>query len=214
MENKKIIGFYDYTVVLTYLGMIFSFAGILNVINYNYTDSIICLMLAGLCDMFDGAVASTKARNCYEKHFGIEIDSMCDLISFGMLPALFVFIISGKTPGSALIAGAYLLCALIRLAYYNVQELDRQKNTDSSREVFLGLPVTTIAIVLPILYLIKNLFKINGSFSYQILILFIAAGFISGFEVKKPKLIGKIIMIVLGAFEFLSVFIFAGKGIL
>ena len=122
METKKVIGFYDYTVVLTYLGMIFAFVGILKVLNGEYVNSMICLMGAGICDMFDGTVASTKDRNCYEKHFGIQIDSLCDLISFGVLPAVFVYEITGGKLVVGVISCIYVLCGLIRLAYFNVQE--------------------------------------------------------------------------------------------
>lgn len=214
MEKKRIIGFYDYTVVLTYIGMLFAFTGILDAIRHNYIGSIICLMAAGICDMFDGAVAATKDRNCYEKHFGIEIDSLSDLISFGVLPAIFVFLICGQSTVSGFIASGYVLCALIRLAYYNVQELDRQKKTDGEREYFLGVPVTTIAIVLPLLYLIKDRFNLPGTTGYLILIVAVAIGFISGIEIRKPKLIGKIVMLVIGALEFFGLFLLSGADLL
>ena len=88
--KKKLLGFYDYTVVLTYAGMLFAFCGILEAIGQYYKGAILCLMIAGLCDMFDGAVASTKERNRQEKRFGVQIDSLSDLISFGILPAVLV----------------------------------------------------------------------------------------------------------------------------
>ena len=82
--KRKLIGYYDYTVILTYLGMLFAFSGILMVIGEDYWDAVFCLMLAGICDMFDGAVAATKVRTDSEKRFGIQIDSLSDLISFGV----------------------------------------------------------------------------------------------------------------------------------
>ena len=63
MEKKKVIGFYNYTVILTYIGMLFAFVGILASIRTDFTTAIICLMFAGICDMFDGLVASTRERN-------------------------------------------------------------------------------------------------------------------------------------------------------
>lgn len=214
MKKKKLIGFYDYTVVLTYMGMLFAFLGILDALRQNYTYSIICLMLAGVCDMFDGAIASTKKRNCYEMHFGIEIDSMCDLISFGMLPAIFVYMLLDKHPVAGALAGLYVLCALIRLAYYNIQEYDRQKKTDGKREVFLGIPVTTIAIVLPLLYLVKSQLDLSGKASYLILLFMLSVGFVCGIEIKKTKLVGKIVMIIIGMLELLGVFLMSGADIL
>ena len=57
MDKKRIIGFYNYTVVLTYMGMLFAFTGILDAIRENYIGSILCLMCSGICDMFDGKIA-------------------------------------------------------------------------------------------------------------------------------------------------------------
>ena len=78
--KKKVLGYYDYTVILTYCGMLFAFCGILSAIEYRFVDSLICLMLAGVCDLFDGTVASTKDRTDSEKRFGIQIDSLSDLL--------------------------------------------------------------------------------------------------------------------------------------
>ena len=83
------IGFYSYTVILTYLSLVFAMVGIhLSVIGL-YQWSFICLMMCGICDTFDGMVArSKKNRTEEEKKFGIQIDSLCDLISFGVFPTI------------------------------------------------------------------------------------------------------------------------------
>lgn len=214
MEQKKLIGFYDYTVVLTYLGMMFAFMGIIKVLNNAYTDAVFCLMFAGICDMFDGAVASTKDRNRYEKHFGIQIDSLCDLISFGVLPAIFVYMISGKNMFIGLLASIYTLCGLIRLAYFNVQEFERQQLTSERREVYLGLPITSSAIVLPLAYLLYSKVEFIGLWVFTLITILLGSGFVAGIEIKKPNLAGKIIMIVVGILEMAGVFILSGADIL
>lgn len=191
MEEKKLVGFYDYTVVLTYLGMIFAFMGIIDVLNDAFMDAIICLILAGICDMFDGAVASTKERNKQEKHFGIQIDSLCDLISFGVLPAIFIYVISGKNPYTGVLACAYTLCGLIRLAYYNVQEYERQQTTDSRREVYLGVPITTSAIILPFVYFLYSHIPGVDIWIFSMAMILLGTGFVTGIEIKKPYFMGK-----------------------
>ena len=85
------LGFYNYTVILTYLGMLTGFSGITCLITGNKKGALTCLLIAGLCDMFDGKIASTMIRTKQEKHFGIQIDSLSDLICFGVLPALIVY---------------------------------------------------------------------------------------------------------------------------
>jgi len=214
MEKKKVIGFYDYTVVLTYLGFVFAFTGILGAIGQEYGKSILCLMLAGICDMFDGAVASTKSRNQYEKHFGIQIDSLCDLISFGMLPAIIVYEISGENMVVGMIGCLFTLSGLIRLAYFNVQEYERQKVSDERREVYLGIPITTSAILLPIVYLIFN--KLGSTKIYLMVgtLIFLGFGYVAGVEIKKPRLIGKVVMIVVGAIELVGIVIASGVDFL
>ena len=83
------IGFYDYTVILTYLGFASGMVGIyLSILGHPF-GAIICLMFSGLCDMFDGKVARTKQRRTLEeRQFGIQLDSLSDLVCFGVLPSL------------------------------------------------------------------------------------------------------------------------------
>lgn len=214
MEKKRIIGFYDYTVVLTYFGMIFAFIGIINALSEEYIGSVICLMFAGICDMFDGSVAATKERNRYEKHFGIQIDSLCDLISFGILPALFVYMISRKNRIVGCIACVYTLCGLIRLAYFNVQEFERQQMTNSKREVYLGIPITSSSILLPLCYLLYSKVTLIGTWIFILMTILLGAGFVAGIEIKKPNVVGKIVMILVGIIEMTGLFVLSGADIL
>ncbi|MBO4909565.1 MAG: CDP-alcohol phosphatidyltransferase family protein [Lachnospiraceae bacterium] len=205
MGMKKPLGYYNYTVVLTYLGMLFAFAGILTSFSGKYLDSIILLMAAGICDMFDGSVASTKPRTDAEKRFGIQIDSLSDLISFGVMPAIFVFMITGQTVLAAFVSALYTLAALIRLAYFNVTEEDRQRQTTEKRKYYNGVPVTTIAVLLPLAYLVQNKFGISGTAGYVVMLVVVGIGFIAPVEIKKPNIVGKICLIVVGITELLSV---------
>ena len=76
-KKTGLIGFYNYTVVLTYIGMWIGFLGVMLAIKDRYVGSLICLMLAGVCDMFDGTIASTKKdRTRDEPPFGKHIDSL------------------------------------------------------------------------------------------------------------------------------------------
>ena len=71
------IGFYDYTVLLTYLGFASGVIGIYFSVLGNPFAAIICLMFSGLCDMFDGKVARTKKRRTVEeRNFGVQLDSL------------------------------------------------------------------------------------------------------------------------------------------
>ena len=205
MKMKKPLGYYNYTVILTYIGMLFAFAGILMSFAGNYLDSVILLMAAGICDMFDGSIASTRTRTDAEKRFGIQIDSLSDLISFGVMPAVFVFMITGRTLVAAFVSALYTLAALIRLAYFNVSEEDRQKATTEKRKYYNGVPVTTIAVLLPLAYLVQNKFGIRGTAGYVLMLVVVGIGFISPVEIRKPNIVGKICLIIVGLTELLSV---------
>lgn len=208
--KKKLLGYYDYTVILTYCGVLFSLLGILRVISQNYWNAVFCLMLAGVCDMFDGTVASTKDRNASEKRFGIQIDSLSDLISFGVMPAVFVYMISGKNAFVGLTAVLFVLCALIRLAYFNVLEEERQSQTTEGRKSYLGVPVTTIALFLPILYLLYDRRLCKSILCFPILLIFMGIGYLLPVEIKKPGITGKLSIIILGIFEALGMILFMG----
>ena len=54
--------------------------------------ALVCLAISGLCDMFDGKVARTKKdRTEAEKRFGIQIDSLADIVCFGVSPAILCY---------------------------------------------------------------------------------------------------------------------------
>lgn len=209
--KKKLLGYYNYTVVLTYCGMLFGFFGLLRVISQDYGNAALCLMLAGVCDMFDGAIASTKERNESEKRFGIQIDSLSDLICFGMLPAVFVYMISEKNAFVGLIASLFVLCALIRLAYFNVLEEERQRQTpNESRKSYLGVPVTTVAVFLPALFLMYDHRVCKNIFWFPILLTFMGIAYLLPVKIKKPGIIGKAGIIVVGVLEALGMLLFMG----
>ena len=208
--KKKVLGYYDYTVILTYCGMLFAFAGILRVIRGNYWEAVFCLMFAGVCDMFDGTVAATKDRTEMEKRFGIQIDSFSDLISFGVLPGLFVYMISNQNLFVGILSSLFVLCTLIRLSYFNVLEEERQRHTDEGRKSYIGVPVTTMAVSLPLFYLLYDYRLCKTILCFPLLLVFMGAGFLSPIEIRKPGVAGKACLILVGIVEMLGMLMFMG----
>ncbi len=207
MENKKrVLGYYDYTVILTYLGMLCSFHAILMAINERYWDSVMFLMIAGFFDMFDGTVANTKIRDKDEKRFGIQIDSLCDLVGFGIMPGIFVYMISGKSVITGIISSLYALSALIRLSYFNVCEENRQDRSAGKRTHFTGLPVTSIAVLLPVVFLLQEKTAFKSCIPYMVLLILCGAGFLSPVKIKKPDIKAKVLLVVFGLLEVIGLF--------
>ena len=206
-EVKALIGFYNYTVILTYIGLITSCMGIYFASGIGGMDArpelaVICLMVSGLCDMFDGKIARTAKRTVDEKNFGIQIDSLCDLVCFGVLPAIIGYSVGMNGFGDMVILILFTLCALIRLAYFNVVEELRQKRTAENRRVYEGLPVTSVSLILPLLYSFKREIG-SESFPavYGIFLSLIAIAFITRFKVKKPSFKVMLIFVGIGALE-------------
>lgn len=196
------IGFYNYTVILTYLGLSSGVIGIVSASQGKITLAIFCLLLAGFFDMFDGLVARTKKdRTKQEKKFGIELDSLSDIVCFGVLPAVIGHAVGLNTWYFYIILVVYVLAALIRLAYFNVTEEERQENTTEVRKEYLGLPVTSSALIIPLIYIFVLFLKDKFYLLYAAVLLITAIAFITKFKIKKLKLKGMIAVLIIGIIE-------------
>ena len=181
--------------------MLTSFWGIVLAIDGNTFQALLCLMISGFCDMFDGSVASTMKRTRSEKNFGIQIDSLSDLVSFGVLPAVIVHLLNQHSTIVCCICGLYLLCSLIRLAYFIVDEAQRQEQTENGREIYHGLPVTSAALILPLLFCATIIPGFPLKIATPVILLLMAAAFVAPFRLKKPALPGKLVMSLVGISE-------------
>lgn len=190
------LGYYDYTVVLTYVSLVISIVGITNAIQENFRIAILCLAVSGLCDMFDGKIARTKKnRTEEEKRFGIQIDSLCDVICFGVFPIVICYCIGLNTPIGVAVISMYGVASVIRLGYFNVSEEKRQNETSEVREYYQGLPITSMAIILPFWWLIRGYLGQHYIFILHILVVIVGTLFISDIRVKKPQNPAVIIMV-------------------
>lgn len=195
------IGFYNYSVILTYIGLTSSVFGITQIFEGNESMAFLCLLLSGICDLFDGKIArSMKNRTDHEKVFGIQIDSLCDLVCFGVFPAVIGYNY-GFNHGLGVIAAIMIvLGAVIRLGYFNVMEEERQRQTTELRKQYQGLPVTTVAIILPLLYLGRqNIPRDIFPYVFQGFMILISILFVLNINVKKLSVKGILILFTMGA---------------
>ena len=196
------IGIYDYTVVLTYISFASAAAGIFCASTMHLRWSIFFLALSGLCDMFDGKIARTKKnRTDDEKSFGIQIDSLCDIVCFGILPMIICFKLGMDHIYSMIILTLYGLAGLIRLAFFNVMEAKRQESTEDARKYYQGLPITSMAVVLPLLFLVSPLFPTHDMFLVVLHIMVALVGilFITDFKFRKPSTKEVLLLVILVA---------------
>ena len=129
-----------------------------------------------------------KNRSHEAELFGVQIDSLCDMVCFGVFPAIFAYSLGMNDTLGKLVAVTYVLGAVIRLAFFNVlDELRRNAPPTDERRSYRGLPVTSIAIIFPLLFLFR------GMLAPQLFItiltftmLAVALMFILDFKLKKP----------------------------
>ena len=188
------IGKWNKSVILTYVGLILSTLGITFVIaNVDIKYVMICLMLSGICDLFDGTVARKCKRTKEEKEFGIELDSLVDVMSFIALPIAILSTIN-KSFIYLPITLIYAVFAVARLAYFNIKTADSEKAIKS----YIGLPVTYAALIFPLVFLLFHLLKENTFIIlYNIINLIVAILFILKIKVPKPKLVSSIILLLI-----------------
>ncbi len=201
------IGVYNYTVVATYLASIIGVCGIFASAQGNILQALLCLVISGFLDSIDGKIARTKKdRTDVEKAFGIQIDSLNDIICFGMLPASLAFSMisewkGGKVPVWAwLVLAFFTLAGLIRLAYFNVT-CEEQTPEPGKRRYYVGLPITTSALVLPFLFVLATLIPSAATLIFVAGLLITAVLYICPFHITKPGLPAILCFCALGVAE-------------
>ena len=144
--------------LMTAGNLIFGFLAVLKIIDatfqrdtggeywqHTYLVSIYCILAACVFDLLDGRLARLGGK---ESPFGREFDSLADVVSFGVAPALLVFkVVLHNIPHQVgwLIAGFYLVCGALRLARFNIAAT---YNLGSSTRDFTGFPIPAAAGVI------------------------------------------------------------------
>lgn len=122
-----------------------------------------------------------------EKRFEIQIDSLSDIVCFGASPAVLCYCFGMRGVIGVAILMFYVLAGLIRLAWFNVMEEQRQEETSEKRECYQGLPITSMAIALPIVVVLKPFLGCEFMLALHVVMLVVGILFITNFKLKKPK---------------------------
>lgn len=174
--------------IVTYLGIIFGLLALYVAISKEVllgmpyiSVSLICLMLSGICDMFDGKFARHCKRTDVEKMMGIEMDSLADTFCFLVVPVAIMLSLGMRHPIYLIIFGYFFISGITRLAYFNVTS-----EVGKVVKCYNGLPVTSSAIVYPLLGLI-NIFVHFNNIEIILGIATLLIGFLFNFKIKVPK---------------------------
>lgn len=189
MKKKIIIGQYRLCDFLTMAGTLSAFIGIVLAINGYTTVPFILLLVCCLTDSFDGFLARLRKNTEFETSYGIELDSLNDVIAFGAFPVVLA-LCTVNLEIIKYIVPFYGLCGVIRLTYFNTLHINKMEE----KGYFRGVPITCISFIYPPVYLL-HLINYNV-YEWATAILFILMGilFVLNIRVKKPcidKLIKK-----------------------
>lgn len=146
---------------------------------------------------------------CFFRHYAGDKPGLLD---GGILPGIFVYRISDKDVLVGVIVSFFALSALIRLAYFNVLEEERQNGSEGSRKSYLGVPVTTISVLLPLVYLLYDHKIWKDVRCFSVLLVFMGIGYLLPVKIKKPGMKGKIGLLLLGVGEAVGMLFFMGWG--
>ncbi len=188
---NKFIGYLRPCDIITLVGTLISFLGIALVVSHYYVYAAICLAISGICDGIDGKVARNHTYDKDKKFYGTELDSLSDVICFGVFPAIFTCTICHNIVGYV-VSIFYLVCGITRLAYFNMLSVTK-KNKDNT---FIGVPITTISIIYPILILILKCFDYSlVNIILPIVMALMGISFILKIEIKKVDIVGILLKI-------------------
>lgn len=127
--------------VFTAANMLLGVVALAGVFEQNYNLSIILILVAAIIDRFDGRLA--RHYNTASA-FGKELDSLADLVSFGVAPGALLYVMTAEKWGVAALVcfGLFTLCGGLRLARYNLSV---------NPAYFLGVPITLAGSLLAVI---------------------------------------------------------------
>ena len=196
-REKILIGYYNKSEYMTYAGIVCSILGISScMFQSQLLVPMILLFIAGICDAFDGTIARMcKNRSDMEKQFGVQLDSLADVVSFVVYPVVLLFKVSGINPIVLITASIYVLAGVIRLGWFNI-------TTENNHGYYFGLPVTTIAFIIPIIYYIFSKTQLPMTRIFPIAYGIFALLFVANVKIKKPdiKITIALILLLIGVF--------------
>jgi CDP-diacylglycerol--serine O-phosphatidyltransferase len=148
-------GVYLVPATITSIGLLSGFYSMVSAVSGHFEVAAVMIVIAFVCDGLDGRIARASRTS---SQFGVEYDSLSDVVAFGVAPAMLAYSWALKPIGSLGIgvSGLFVLCSALRLARFNVQTA----TADKSR--FVGLPVPGAAVMISGLSLAYSYFELDS----------------------------------------------------
>jgi len=178
------------------------FVGVISIAEASKGHFILASWLVLLALIFDGLDGRVARMTNTTSQFGVEFDSLADIISFGIAPAMLLYFFVGQNYGrfGILVSALYVIFGAIRLARFNISTAKTDPN------IFIGLPIPTAAVFVSMWILLFNKYTLQN---YSIVLLFLALGvavlMVSNFrypsfkkvQLDKPMVFKTMILLVL-----------------
>ena len=145
------------------------FVGVISIAEASKGNFVLASWLILLALIFDGLDGRVARMTNTTSQFGVEFDSLADIISFGIAPAMILYFFTGHEFGrfGILVSALYVIFGAIRLARFNISTAKTDPN------VFIGLPIPTAAIFISMWILLFHKYSLEN---YSIVLLFLALG--------------------------------------
>ncbi|MDR0408285.1 MAG: CDP-diacylglycerol--serine O-phosphatidyltransferase [Campylobacteraceae bacterium] len=180
IKNQKLYFNYLLPNLFTAASAFLGVASIIAASQENFNKAAIYIILSLIFDGLDGRVARlTKTTS----KFGVEFDSLADVIAFGVAPAMFFYFSVGCNYGrvGVLFSAIYVVFGAIRLARFNVMSPSNEPS------VFIGLPIPTSAILIIMWGLMFQHYEVFKGFEYTLFILQALASFLMVSNIRYPS---------------------------
>jgi len=145
------------------------FVGVISIVEASKGNFFLASWLILLALIFDGLDGRIARMTNTTSQFGVEFDSLADIVSFGIAPAMLLYFFIGDEYGrfGILVSAIYVIFGAIRLARFNISTAKTDPN------VFIGLPIPTAAIFISMWILLFHKYALED---YGITLLFLTLG--------------------------------------
>ncbi|MFZ3059252.1 MAG: CDP-diacylglycerol--serine O-phosphatidyltransferase [Candidatus Methanoperedens sp.] len=179
--------------VITLINALLGFASIIMTVRGQFDTALVLVLIAVIADGADGAVARYSGFGV----LGANLDSLADVIAFGVAPALLAFVFLANTGYMAWVfSGLFLACGILRLARFNVA---------GKKDGFEGIPITAGGLIVALFLLIKELVPY---FDYTFAALLVIISLLMVSTISYPKLNQPVILAPMSAVLVLDIAVF------
>jgi CDP-diacylglycerol--serine O-phosphatidyltransferase len=184
----------DLANAVTLVGLVAASACAMLAISNLIPYALVALMISGVCDLFDGVLARRCHRSQTQVEFGGRLDTIVDVCSFGFAPMVLMYSAGLNGIWEIPLLVFFVVCVVWRLAFFDVVGLQ----SVGKRQYFIGLPVTYVAMFLPLAFLAGFWGQVYLQGCVAITTFGLAIAMISTVRIRKPSGVFYIVFPVAG----------------